>query len=331
MLSWYSLTLGDMVIAGIGIVLFAMLIYFGGQRLGLRHESATGLALISPWLLGFLIWTAYPIAASLYYSFTEYNIFQPPKWVGLQNYARILTNDPGFWPSLRLTLLYGAISLPLGLIGSFAIAMLLSRNVKGVGIWRTIYYLPAVIPSVAVILLWRWLLGTNGLFNLILSPIYDALNVARPSWFTDERYTLPGLIIMSLWGVFGANAVILLAGLKNIPAYLYESAKLDGAGLWARLWHVTLPMLSPTLFYTLILGVIAAVKTFEPGIFIRLNPRTTGTFLQVLVYNNAFAGGNSRMGYASALSWIMLVIILVLTLLTFRSSAAWVYYEGEKT
>jgi len=320
-----------MVIAGIGIVLFAMLIYFGGQRLGLRHESATGLALISPWLLGFLIWTAYPIAASLYYSFTEYNIFQPPKWVGLQNYARILTNDPGFWPSLRLTLLYGAISLPLGLIGSFAIAMLLSRNVKGVGIWRTIYYLPAVIPSVAVILLWRWLLGTNGLFNLILSPIYDALNVARPSWFTDERYTLPGLIIMSLWGVFGANAVILLAGLKNIPAYLYESAKLDGAGLWARLWHVTLPMLSPTLFYTLILGVIAAVKTFEPGIFIRLNPRTTGTFLQVLVYNNAFAGGNSRMGYASALSWIMLVIILVLTLLTFRSSAAWVYYEGEKT
>lgn len=331
MLNWYALTLGDMVLAGIGIVLVALLIYFGGQRLGMRHESATGLALISPWLLGFLIWTAYPVLASLYYSFTEYNIFQPPKWIGLDNYTRILSNDPGFWPSLRLTLLYGAISLPLGLIGSFAIAMLLARNVKGVGIWRTIYYLPAVIPSVAVILLWRWLLGTNGLFNLVLSPIYNALNMARPSWFTDERFTLPGLIIMSLWGVFGANAVILLAGIKNIPAYLYESAKLDGAGLWARLWHVTIPMLSPTLFYTLILGIIAAVKTFEPGIFIRLNPRTTGTFLQVLVYNNAFAGGNSRMGYAAAMSWIMLVIILVLTLLTFRSSAAWVYYEGEKS
>lgn len=330
MLSWYSLTLGDFALAAIALLGVGVLLYVLLPKLGMKREAATGLALVSPWIMGFLIWTAYPIAASLYYSFTQYNIFQPPRWIGLDNYTRILTNDPSFWPSLRMTLLYGAISLPLGLAGSLAVALLLARRVKGVGLWRTLYYLPAVIPAVAVILLWRWLLGTNGLFNIALSPLYNLLNVARPSWFTDERFALPGLIIMSLWGVFGANAVILLAGLKNIPAHLYESAELDGAGAWAKFWNVTIPMLSPTLFYTLILGVIAAVKTFEPGIFIRLNPRTTGTFLQVLVYNNAFAGGDSRMGYASALSWIMLVILLVLTLLTFRSSAAWVYYEGEK-
>jgi multiple sugar transport system permease protein len=329
-LSWYTLTLGDVIVAGVGIALISFIVYTALQRLGVKREAATGLALVMPWVLGFLIWTAYPILASLYYSFTDYNVFQPPEWVGLDNYVRILTNDPGFWPSLRLTLLYGAISLPLGLIGALGVAMLIARNVRGVGIWRTLYYLPAVIPAVAVILLWRWLLGTDGLFNTILSPVYELFDVQRPSWFTDERYALPGLVIMSLWGIFGANAVILLAGLKNIPTHLYESAELDGAGAWARFWNVTIPMLSPTLFYTLILGIIAAVKTFEPGIFIRLNARTTGTFLQVLVYGHAFAGGDSRMGYASAMSWIMLVIILVLTLLTFRSSAAWVYYEGER-
>jgi multiple sugar transport system permease protein len=183
---------------------------------------------------------------------------------------------------------------------------------------------------VAVILLWRWLLGTNGLFNIIFTPLYSLFGIDRPSWFTDPNWALPGLVIMSLWGVFGANTVILLAGLKNIPRHLYEAVDLDGGGAWAKFRNVTLPMVSPTLFYTLILGVIASVKTFEPGIFIMLNPGTTGTFLQVLVYNHAFAGGNSRMGYASALSWIMLVIILVFTLLVFRSSEAWVFYEGEK-
>ncbi len=326
----YLLTLGDMALAIVGIALASAAAYKLLPLLGMKREAATGYALIMPWLLGFLIWTAYPILASLFYSFTDFNVFQAPNFVGLDNYVRILTSDTGFWPSLRLTLLYGALSLPLGLAGALAVAMLLARHVRGIGTWRTLYYLPAVIPGVAVILLWRWLLGTDGLFNQALSPLYRVLGVDSPSWFTDERFALPGLIIMSLWGVFGSNAVILLAGIKNIPGQLYESAELDGAGNLAKFTNITIPMLSPTLFYTLILGVIAAVKTFEPGIFIKLNPRTIGTFLQVLVYNNAFAGGNSRMGYASAMSWIMLAVILVLTLLTFRSSAAWVYYESDK-
>jgi multiple sugar transport system permease protein len=330
MLNWYLLTLGDYALAAAGIALVMFLTYKLLPRLGVSRETATGYALVMPWLLGFLIWTAYPIAASLYYSFTDYNVFQPPTWVGLDNYIRILTRDSEFWPSLRLTLLYGAISLPLGLAGALGVAMLLARDVRGTGVWRTLYYLPAVLPGVAVVLLWQWLLGTNGLFNVALSPIYSLIGMERPSWFTDERFVLPGLVIMSLWGVFGANAVILLAGLKNIPTHLYEAVAIDGGGAWTKFRNVTLPMVSPTLFYTLILGIIAAVKTFEPGLFIKLNPRTSGTFLQVLIYGNAFAGGNSKMGYAAAMSWIMLVIILALTLLTFRSSAAFVFYEGER-
>jgi multiple sugar transport system permease protein len=329
-LDTYLQTLVDYAVAAVGIAAVMFITYQLLIRLRMKREAATGLTLILPWLLGFLIWTAYPVLASLYYSFTSYNVFQPPKWVGIDNYVAILTSDPTFWPSLKLTLLYGALSLPIGLALSLGVAMLLSRNVRGIGIWRTLYYLPAVIPGVAVILLWRWLLSTDGLVNVILSPLYNLLGVSWPSWFIDPNYALPGLVIMSLWGVFGANTVILLAGLKNIPQHLYEAVELDGGGALAKFRHVTLPMVSPTLFYTLVLGIIAAVKTFEPGIFIQLNPGTTGTFLQVLVYNYAFAGGNSRMGYASALSWIMLVIILVLTLLTFRSSAAWVFYEGEK-
>jgi multiple sugar transport system permease protein len=331
MLQWYLATLLDYGMAAAGIALVMFLVYQLLPRLGVTREAATGFALIMPWLLGFAIWTAYPIAASLYYSFTDYNVFQEPTWIGLDNYVRVLTQDPSFWPSLRLTLLYGAISLPLGLAGALGVAMLLARDVRGTGVWRTLYYLPAVLPGVAVVLLWQWLLGTNGLFNVVFSPIYSLLGVDRPSWFTDERFVLPGLVIMSLWGVFGANAVILLAGLKNIPTHLYEAADIDGGGNWTKFRHVTLPMVSPTLFYTLILGIIAAVKTFEPGLFIKLNPRTSGTFLQVLIYSDAFAGGNSKMGYASAMSWIMLAVILILTLLTFRGSSTMVFYEGQRS
>jgi multiple sugar transport system permease protein len=227
-----------------------------------------------------------------------------------------------------MTLLYGAISLVLGLSLSLGIAMLLARDVKGIGVWRTIFYIPAVIPAVATIVLWIWLLSTDGLFNQIMSPFYAVFGMQRPSWFTDPNYALPGLIIMSLWGVFGANTVILLAGIKNIPKHLYEAVDIDGGGTWAKFRNVTIPMVSPTLFYTLVLGIIAAIKTFEPGVFINL-PRRTGTFLQVLVYEYAF-GTRSLMGLASALSWVMLLITLVLTVVVFRSSALWVFYEGER-
>ena len=220
------------------------------------------------------------------------------------------------------------LSLPIGLALSLAIAMLLARNVRAIGFWRTAFYLPAVIPGVATYILWIWLLSTDGLFNQIFSPIYRLIGIDNPSWFTEPNMALPGLVIMSLWGAFGATTVILLAGLKGIPRDLYESVDIDGGGTWAKFRNVTMPMVSPTLFYTLVLGVIAAVKVLDVGLFVKL-PRDSGTFLGVLVYQYAF-GTRSLMGVASALSWIMLIIIAGLTLLVFRSSSLWVFYEGEK-
>lgn len=293
---------------------------------GVRREVATGYALILPWILGFLIWNLYPFARSLYLSFTEYNIFQPPKWIGLDNYVRMF-KDEQFWLSLRLTLLYAAFNVPLGLAGALGVALLLNRSVSGIGIWRTIYYIPAVLPAAAVALLWRWMLSPeSGLINFMLQPVYRGLNVQPLQWFTDPNLVLPAFVIMGMWGVFGANSVILLAGLKNIPKELYEAAELDGANNWRKFWNVTIPMVSPTLFYNLVTGIIGALQVFTQAFFITI-PRRAGTFLNVLIYREAFAYRN--MGYASALAWVLLIIILLITLLVFRSSAAWVYYEAE--
>jgi multiple sugar transport system permease protein len=329
MIQAYLRTLIDYVLAAAAIGLIMLAVYRFLPKLGAKRETAAGFALIMPWFIGLFLWKLYPIGASVYYSFTDFNGLQPPEWVGLENYERLLRSSSAFWPSLRTTLLYGLFSLPLGLLLALGLAMLLARdNIRAIGFWRTMFYIPAVIPAVATIILWIWLLSTNGLLNQALSPLYNAFGIEKPSWFSDPRYALPGLVIMSLWGVFGANTVILLAGLKNIPRHLYEAVEVDGGSSWDKFRHVTIPMVSPTLFYTLVLGLIAAIKTFEPGIFIEL-PRTTGTFLQVLVYQYAF-GTRSLMGFASALSWIMLLIILLLTVLVFRSSAMWVYYEGER-
>ena len=322
----YYPTLLRWLATGSGMILLMLLLHKLLRTLGVKREAATGYALILPWILGFLVWNLYPFASSLYLSFTKYNIFQPPEWVGFQNYAATLT-DRDFWPSLRLTLLYSALNVPLGLAGALGVALLLNRAVKGIGIWRTIYYLPAVLPTVAVALLWRWMLSpTSGLINFILQPVYKLLNVEPLQWFTDPKLVLPSFVIMGMWGVFGANSVILLAGLKNIPKHLYEAAELDGANTWQKFWHVTIPMVSSTMFYNLITGIIGALQIFTQAFFINI-PRRAGTFYNVLIYREAFQF--RHMGYASALAWINLIIILLITLLVFRSSAAWVYYEAE--
>jgi multiple sugar transport system permease protein len=262
-------------------------------------------------------------------SFTEYNIFQPPKWIGGQNYVDMFTNDSDFWPSVSLTLFYAALNVPIGMAGALGVALLLNRNVKGIGLWRTIYYLPAVLPAAAVALLWRWMFSPgSGLINFFLQPLYTVINIEPLQWFTEPRLVLPAFVIMGTWGVFGANAVILLAGLKNIPQHLYESAEIDGAATIQKFWFITLPMLSSTLFYTLITGIIGSLQIFTQAFFIDI-PRRAGTFMNVLIYQEAFAFRN--MGYASALAWFLLLIILVLTLLVFRSSALWVHYEGAKS
>jgi multiple sugar transport system permease protein len=286
-----------------------------------------------PWVLGFLIFNLYPFIASFYLSLTEYNLLRPlslaklPPLVGFKNYIYAFTQDPNFWPSLRLTLLNGAISIPLGLAGSLFTAMLLARPIRGVGIWRTLYYMPAVLPAAATALLWRWMFNpSNGLINMMLSPFLNLFHLPKPAWFTDPALVLPSYIIMGMWGIFGTTTVILLAGLKNIPRELYDSATVDGANLMAQFLHVTLPQVTPTLFYVLVTSMIGALQFFTQAMFIQ-TPREAGTFLNVYIWQQAFT--SQKMGYASALSWILLAITLLLTLLVFRSSALWVFYEGE--
>lgn len=327
MYSWYTLTLADYV--GVGAAIFAAMfgLFWLLNKLGVNREAATGYSLILPWLLGFLIWTLGPTVASLYLSFTEYTVLSPPTWIGFENYKFMFTGDRKFWDILIFTLVYSLFNVPLGLVGALITATLLNQNVRAVGMWRTLFYLPAVLPVAATALLWRWMLGTNGLLNVIMSPFYNLFGFERPAWLTDPQMVLPAYIIMGLWGVFGANTVILLAGLKNIPKDLYDAAKIDGAGRVSAYRNVTLPMLSGTLFYVLIMGVIGSLQTFTQAFFVQHTSRA-GTFMNVYIYQQAFE--RNRMGYAAALGWIMLIIILLFTLLVFRSSAAWVYYEGEK-
>jgi multiple sugar transport system permease protein len=347
------------VAIAIGVIMFA--VYRIQLLFGVKREAATGRALVTPWVIGFLIFTVFTIGSSLYLSFTEYNLFKPPQWVGLQNYRDLLSlsvvrletptqrssevlprrysevakvgnvvvgaKEEDFWRSLKLTLPYAFLSVPLGLIGALVVALLLNQNVRGLSFWRVLYYLPAVLPVVATALLWRWMFSGSGLINSTLGPVYRLLGLETPSWFTDPQLALPAFIIMSLWGVFGANSVILLAGLKGIPKDLYEAADLDGAGGWAKFWNVTIPMLSPAIFYNLVVSTIGALQVFEVAAFIQ-TPERVGTFLNWLIYREAFEFRN--MGLASAMAWLMLLLILVLTALIFRSSSAWVFYQGAK-
>jgi multiple sugar transport system permease protein len=327
MFGWYGKTLLDYFVVGTTIVVLMLALNWGLKRLGVRRETATGYSLILPWILGFLIWNLGPFAASFYLSLTEYNILQKPEFIGLDNYVEMFTDDRNFWPVLRFTLFYSVINVPLGLLGALFTATLLNQNVKAIGLWRTIYYLPAVLPAAATALLWRWMFTEEGLLNFFLKPFLNLLDRDPPAWMTDVDLVLPAYIIIGLWGVFGANTVILLAGLKNIPKDLYEAATLDGAGRIRKYLNVTIPMLSPTLFYVLIMGVIGSLQAFTVAFFMD-HPRRAGTFMNVYIYQEAFT--QRKMGYASALGWVMLLIILLFTLLVFKSSPAWVHYEGEK-
>ncbi len=328
MYSAYALTLTDYVVVGAAILIAMFLLHKVLRLFGVNREAATGYALILPWLLGFLIWNLGPFIASLYLSFTEYTILASPTWIGFDNYVEMFTDDRNFWRVLRFTIGYSLINVPLGLVGALITATLLNQNVRGLGLWRTLYYLPAVLPAAATALLWRWMLASNGLINSTFEPLYNLFSIEGPAWLTDPGMVLPAYILMGLWGVFGANTVILLAGLKNIPRDLYDAAKVDGAGRVSTYLNVTLPMLSPTLFYVLIIGVIGSLQTFTQAFFIQHTTRA-GTFMNVYIYEEAFQ--RNQMGYAAALGWIMLIIILCFTLLVFRSSPAWVHYEGERS
>lgn len=324
----YVPTLIRWLLVGVGMAVLMVILNRVLTALGVKREAALGYALVLPWILGLVIWNLYPFAYSLYLSFTQYNILQPPVWIGVDNYVDMF-QDNFFWSALWLTLLYGALNVPLGLIGAVGIALLLNSSNRGIGVWRTIYYLPAVLPAVAVALLWRWMLSpSSGLINFMLQPFYRLFAIEPLNWFTDPNLVLPSFVLMGMWGVFGANSVILLAGLRNIPRDLYEAAAIDGADALQRFWYVTIPMLSSTMFYNLVTGIIGSLQIFTQAFFIPI-PRRAGTFLNVLIYQEAFTF--RKMGYASAIAWFELVIILLITLLVFRSSALWVHYEAERS
>lgn len=288
-----------------------------------RREALTFYLLITPWLVGFVVFLAYPMLRSLYLSFTDYSLLAPPVWVGSRNFERIL-HDPDFWQSLKVTIIFALGSVVGGTLIALGTAMLLAQPLRGIRFWRTIYFMPSVLSSIAVAILWLFVFRPEGgLLNIVLGWF----GIEGPSWVTSETWALPALIIMSWWTV-GGQIVIFLAGLKGIPQQLYEAAEIDGANGRARFRYVTVPMLSPTIFFNLVLGIIGALQVFDVGwVMTRGGPNDATLFYMINLYERAFS--YVQMGYASALAWILFVIIMVITLLVIRSSAAWVYYESE--
>ena len=288
------------------------------------REALEGYLGISPWLIGFLAFTAGPFLASLALSLTDWQITVPPRWVGLDNYIRIFTKDPDFWQSLRVTFLYVGLSLPLNLAGGLGLSLLLNHPIPGLRIFRTLFYLPVVLSGVSVALMWMWLLNPEyGVANTLLALI----GIQGPNWFWSLEWALPSVVLMSLWRV-GGGAIIYLAGLQNIPPHLYEAAEIDGAGPLAKLRHITLPMLSPTIFFQLVMELIDAFQVFTAVYVITGGgPARSTLFYMFFMFRTAFE--DFDMGYASALAWIMALLIMGFTALVFRSSPMWVHYESE--
>jgi multiple sugar transport system permease protein len=283
------------------------------------RNLAKGLAFVSPWLIGFSIFLATPIGLSFYYSLSDYPLARPPMYIGAQNY-RWLLHDPLFWRSMRNTAYYAAMALPAGMLVSLGLALLLNAKVWGQGLFRTIIFLPSLIPAVASAMLWLWVFNSKlGLFNHLLGKI----GIAGPQWL-GAHWAMPSLALMSLWGV-GNTVVIYLAGLQDVPVDLLEAAEIDGAGRWRKLWSVTIPLLSPVIFFNLIMALIGMVQTLTvPYIMTGGGPNNATYFYTMYLYDNAFR--YMHMGYASAMAWIQLLVILALTGIAFWSGRKWVHY-----
>ena len=289
-----------------------------------RREALEGYLGISPWLIGFLFFTLGPMVASLILGFTDWRIMVEPKWVGADNYVKIFSDDKDFYQALKVTFSYVLFALPLNLVIGLALSLLLNHKLPGMSIFRTIFYLPVVLSGVAVALMWMWLLNPDyGVVNEILAFFH----IPGPKWFFDSDTALLSIVLMNLWRV-GGSAIIYLAGLQNIPPHLYEAAEMDGAGTWSKLWNVTIPMLTPTLFFQLVMEAIDAFQVFTAAYIITDGgPARSTLFYMLYMFRTAFT--DFEMGYASALAWIMGIIILIFTALVFKSSPLWVYYEAE--
>ena len=290
-----------------------------------RRNLRNGLLFISPWIVGFGVFMLYPICASLFFSFCDYSVLEPPVWWGLENYTEMLFHDEVFWTSLGNTAYYAAVALPVGMVVAIAIALLLNTKVRGMTVYRTIFFLPSIVPIVAMAILWLWIFnGQYGVLNYSLSLLGVPKSVL-PTWLDSPEWAMPALIIMGLWGV-GYSVVIYLAGLQDIPKSLYESADIDGANWWQKTVHITVPMLSPVIYFNLIMGIIGTFQIFAaPYIMTNGGPGRATTFYTLYLYNLAFE--DLRMGYACAMAWVLFLIILGLSLLATKFSQRHVHYE----
>jgi len=293
-----------------------------------RAETLAGLAFISPWFIGFVIFTAGPMVASLVLSLTDYNILQPPKFVGLANYQQMLA-DPKLLLSLSNSIFYAIIQVPVSILIALTLAMILNRVGKAAGFFRTAFYLPSVTPSVAVGTLFLWLLNPRvGLINKGLALI----GITGPGWTTDPNWIKPGIILMTLWSV-GGTVIILLASLRNVPNELYEAANIDGASGWTQFTKITVPLISGSLFFVLIVNTIGALQVFTEVFTMYFGKQSSGAasssalFYNIYLFRQAFEF--LHMGFASAMAWLLFVIILILTVIQLRLSRRWVYYEGS--
>ena len=287
-------------------------------------NNAPGYLFLLPWLIGFLGLTIGPIVTSLYLSFTNFDLLTAPRWVGADNYIRMFTNDAKFLASMRVTLFFVIFSVPLKLAFALGVALLLNRGMKGLPVYRALFYLPSLLgASVAIAILWRQLFAGDGVVNQFLAP----LGIVGPSWISNPRYSLWTLIILSIWQ-FGSPMIIFLAGLRQIPQDMYEAASLEGASKWRVFWRITLPMLTPVVFFNAIIQTIEAFKSFTPAFIISAgtgNPINSTLFYTLYLYQEAF--GFFRMGYASALAWFLLLLVACFTAFSFLTSKYWVHYD----
>lgn len=293
---------------------------------GLRSKETFQFYLyISPWIIGFLVFFLYPLLSSLYYSFTRYEIGGRPVWIGIRNYVEMFT-DPRYLNSIKVTFIFALVSVPLITIVSLGLALILSQNLRGINIFRSIYFMPSVMPMVAVSLTFFYVLRPE---TGPLAGLLSIFGIEGPRWLGEPKWALPALIIIYVWLVFGGQMVIYMAGIKGIPADLYEVAEIDGAGPWEKFLNVTVPMLTPTIFLNLVLGIIGAMQIFDiPYVMTEGGPADATRTYMIHLYNRGWV--EIQMGSGSAMGWILFLIIMAITLLVVRSSQAWVYYEGER-
>jgi multiple sugar transport system permease protein len=291
-----------------------------------RRKALEGYLYISPFLIGFVVFTAYPLIASLYLSFTNFNLITPPTWAGLENYARAFGGDNLFWLSLGRTVQYALLVVPLGVTASLGAALLLTGGFRGTTLFRTFFFLPSITPIIASVLIWLWILQPSiGVLNYLLSLV----RIPGPPWVQSTAWALPSLVILSLWNTAGGSRmVVFLAGLQAVPSELIDAAKIDGANAWQRFRNVTVPLISPTIFFNVVVSTIGALSVFSVAYIGTQGGPAYATYFYVYhLYTSAFQ--YSLMGYASALAWIFLLLVLALTAFQFRLQSRWVYYAAD--